>query len=77
MQFIWCNILKPYQSQLVEKPDVHNRTENVLISVKYIQIQLFEADNVKHVSWGRPTADTICKYVLEQANELNWLNSIT
>lgn len=32
-----------------ESPDVHNRTENVLISVKYIQIQLFAADNVKHV----------------------------
>lgn len=60
-----------------ESPGVHNRTENVLISVKYIQIQLFAADNVKHVSRGRPMADSICRYVLEPANEVNWLNSIT
>lgn len=58
MQFIWLNTPKPYQSQLVGKPSMHNRTENVLISVKYIQIQLFEADNnVKHVLRGRPMAD--------------------
>lgn len=56
---------------------MYNRSENVLISVKYIQIQLLEADNVKHVLQGRPMVDPICEYVLQAANELNWLNSIT